>query len=160
MAIFNSRNTSLLEVLQKYFAFYQPLTNHKCCFLVGCTTQITSESSSWALKRWNSQSQVSWHSQELQNIMQPRTQQSWETYIQVLKNLETSSRHPVPHVHCASPNSGEFPRMLPFLNEMCALFKFGKNHRIFWFPEILLVFIFCCQYLWRFFICEIVSDQN
>lgn len=42
------------------------------------------------------------------------------------KDLETSSRHPVPHVHCASPNSGEFTRMLPLLNEMCALFNVGK----------------------------------
>lgn len=61
--------------------------------------------------------------------MEPRTQQPWEIYIQALKNPETSSRHPVPHVHCASSNSEEFPRMLPLLNEMRALFNFGKITR-------------------------------
>lgn len=49
-----------------------------------------------------------------------------ETYIQAIKNPETASKHPVPHVCCASPNSGEFPRMIPLLNERCALFNFGK----------------------------------
>jgi len=35
------------KVPQKYFTFYQPLTNHKRSSLVGCTKQTASASGNW-----------------------------------------------------------------------------------------------------------------